>query len=189
MALTLQISATELKNSFVVYDCTGKFSSSNPGGYGVHNPDINHVQDAYLLIWSPNLPKGADPYKVKVYPDMPNKENLGYEVLPYMIGQQKNELESGKYKIKFVESGIDKSGVPFEKSALFVIVFVNNITCCIDKLIPKIGPDPFKDERQKKIIELSNLLESVCQQIKNELYDKADENIEYMKGQCKCSGC
>jgi hypothetical protein len=193
MSLILKISTSELKNSFVVYDCTGNYSSDNQGGYGVYNPKIKDVEDAFLEIYTPAIPYSATaaPYKIKVYSDMPNDKEFGFEIFPEMIGQHaaNSGIESGKYTIRYTVSGKDKNGVSYTKSVMMSFVFIKNVSCCIDKLGKKVGKDAFKDDKQKKIIELENLLQSAQYHIDCDLLDSANDIIEYLKGQCKCCCC
>jgi hypothetical protein len=189
MSLSLKISTSEHKNSFVVFDCTGNFSSSNTGGYGVKNPKITNVEEAFLDIYTPKQPfPSGIPFRINVFPDMPNDTEFGYEINPSDIGQE-NEIESGKYTIVFTVKGVYKNGVSFSRSTTYTTVFVNSITCCVDKEMKHVNKDAHKDEKQKKIIELNNLLQSVQNQIDCELFDTAAETIEYLKEQCKCCGC
>jgi len=190
MGLILKISTSEQKNSFAVYECTGNYSSSNTGGYGAYNPKIKDVEDAFLEIYTPKNPftPDATPYKIKVYPDMPNDKGFGYEITPSMINQQ-NEIESGKYTIRYTVVGKDKDGVSYTRTTMHTAVFINSISCCVDKKMKNVDKNAFKDEKQKKILELNNLLQSVQYQIDCELFDSAAEVIEYLKGQCKCCGC
>lgn len=190
MSLRPKISTSELKNSFVVYDCTGKFSSSNQGGYDSQNPKIKDVEDACLNIFTPSNPYSQDatPFKIVVYPDLPNDKGFGFEVMPEMIGQ-KDSVESGKYTIEYVVSGKDKNGISYTRKSTHVCVFVNSVICCIDKRGKHVDKNAFKDEKQKKTLELDNILQSVLYQIECELFDAASENIEYLKAQCECCGC
>jgi hypothetical protein len=120
---------------------------------------------------------------------LPNKGDIGYEVLPAHIGQSNAELESGKYKIKTSYDVQTKTGGIINVEGFTTEVFVNNITCCIDKHSNEVNENLYKDPKQKKITELSLLLVGVNKQIENGLYDKANETIDYMKLQCKCSEC
>lgn len=188
MALNLKITATEQKNSFIVYDCTGNYNGENKGGWGIPNQRIEDVEDAYLEIYPPNHPEGAEPIKIVTYPDFPNTEVLGFEILPYMVGMT-SEIKSGEYKIRLVVSGTDKKGVAFKKSTILSVVFTRSVECCVDHLLKRVGPDAFKSEAQKKIIELSNLLESVKYNVDCGLNTKANDIIQYLAAQCECCGC
>lgn len=207
MGLQLSISVVEETDSFIVNDCTGVFSSENKGGWGSLNPQIKDIETAvleitppydanpFLDISSPNPPApNADTfqppaYTIDVFPDFPNEEGNGFEVLPYMVGQSDNFLESGKWKIKLIITGKDKQGRPYTKSAIFEIVFVNSVTCCIDKLGSLVNKDALKDKKQQVIIELENMLESVCYAVEKELLDQADGIIRFLKEQCRCCAC
>lgn len=182
MSLQLKISVEECVNSFIVNDCTGAYSYDNKGGYGPLNKEISAITEAYLEFWGPSDTEYSN--KLNVLGELPNKDGFGVEILPYMVGNQ-DGIESGKWKIKYTE--VYASGT---YATTETVVFTKNIECCIDKLTANgLNGDVFKDEKQKLIIELSNLLESVIKQKECGLYDTANKNIDYLKSHCKCCGC
>jgi len=188
MSLKLAISIEELQNSFVIKDCTGKFSFENKTGYGVPNYKYEDINDAFIEIYSPSCNGVA--IKINTLPDFPNKDEFDYEILPYMVGSKHNEIESGLWKVRQTVIFNKKDGSLDKQTTLGIIVMKNSIECCIDKLTAnKLTHDVFKDDKQKLIIELSNLLEDVKLQIERGLNDLANTTIEYLKSHCKCCGC
>lgn len=181
------ISATEEKNSIIVYDCTGAFSYANKGGYGLPNAKLEDFFEAYFEVKPPSWKEGQDPIKVDVYPSFPSTDEFGFEVLPHMLNMK--EIESGEYKIKYITKYKDKKGATFTQSAMLTLFCMNSITCCIDKKQKQVRAGGFGDPRQKLIIELSNLLQSVNYQIDCGNYGIANEDLEYLKAQCNCCGC
>ena len=188
MGLEIKISAQEKEDSFLVFDCTGSYSSDNKGGYGGANLNISDVIKATLYIQGPSDTESY-PHVLDITGALPNKEGIGYEVLPAHIGQTGPKIESGKYKIKTSYDIQTKTAGMINKEGLTTEVFVNDITCCIDSHSNEINENLYKDPKQKKITELSLLLTGVMKQIENGFYDKANETIDYMKLQCKCSEC
>jgi len=189
MGLEIKISATEKEDYFLVFDCTGSYSGENKGGYGGANPHMSAVITSTLFVQGPSDTEEY-PHRIDVTGALPNKEGIGFQVLPVLIGQTNSELESGKYKLKLVHDvQSSSSAAMMEKTGTTTEVFVNNITCCIDKHSNEINENLHKDPRQKKVIELNLLLEGVNKQIDAGFYDKANETIDYMKLQCKCSSC
>lgn len=206
MSLQLSISAVEETESFIVNDCTGLFSSDNKTGFGGPNPRYEDITAAVLEITPPfdatpfldisdaNPPAPdagtftAPTFTINVFPDFPNEEQNGYEVLPYMVGQS-DFIESGKWKIKLIVEGVDKNKKSFKKSAITEVVFTKAVTCCIDKLTPNVNKNALKDKKQQVIIELNNLLESTGYAVEKELLDQADGIIKLLKAQCKCCAC
>lgn len=186
MSFKLSISATEEKNSIYLYDCTGNYNPATKNGYGIPNVKIEDVTEAFFEIKTPNFTTGDNPIIIDVFPDMPNKEGIPYEVLPYSLNMQ--EIESGEYKIKYTIVVKDKNGT-HTYTAFYALFCVKSVTCCIDKKAKEIRSGGSKDEKQKLIIELSNLLQSVKYQIDCGNYDTANEDTEYLKTQCKCCGC
>jgi hypothetical protein len=186
MAVQLKISTEERENSFVVYDCTGEWSGDNKGGYGGLNPKITDITKAISEIEPPKSSKPY-PFSIDVTGDIPNKEGIGFEVFPSQVQLQK--ITSGKWKFKYTVTMTGKGGSNITKTAYLTDVFINDITCCIDALSPALTANPFKSPKEVKILELSNLLENANGLVEAGSYDKADDIIDYMNGQCKCQNC
>lgn len=184
MSLRLSISATEQKNSFIVSNCTGKYSANNQGGFGIPNIRVKDIETSTLEITTPknevktiSIPAG----------DFPNEDSdLGYEVLPYMISM--NEIESGEYKLKLVITGTDKGGVKFTKTAVNKVIFTRTVSCCVDKMISKnIGTE--NQEKKKEMNELNYLINSMNESIRCNNYSVAKKTIDYLKEKCSCCNC
>jgi hypothetical protein len=187
--LILQISVTEEKNSIIFYDCTGPHSYDNKNGYGHPNPKIEDVVEAYLEVKRPGWVEGQEPIKIVLYPSVPNLTGFGFELTPSMLGSSNNDVESGQYKFKYVVVTVDKNGLRLTHTAYVTLFCMNAVTCCIDKRIKEIRAGGHNDPKQQLIIELSNLLEAVKYQIDCENFGIANEDVEYLKSQCKCCGC
>jgi hypothetical protein len=188
VSLRPKISAEERENTFVIYDCTGEFSGDNKGGYGGPNPLMSSVTAAKLEI-EPPLSKTAYPVTLNMFGILPNKDGIGVEIYPSQLNLSVNYIPSGKYKFRYTITVTGKGGVPQTITCYLVEVFVNAVTCCIDALQPKLTENPFKDPRQVKIVELSNLLENANWLIDSGKYDKAESVIEYLNTQCQCQNC
>ena len=190
MALQLKISAEEQKNSFYLYDCTGRYRFDNLNGWGVPNLDKKQVTNSYIEVTPPNPNKTLPPtFTVDLTGSFPNEENIPIEILPYQIGQANNVLTSGRYKIKWVIEGVDKKGQKVSYSTILDKIFINNVSCCVDKLQKTINKDAHKDPRQQVAIELNNLLESAYYAIETELNEQAVEIIDLLNAQCVCIDC
>lgn len=185
MSLSINISASEEKNSLNVFDCTGLYSPNNKGGYGVYNPQIKDVETAVLEITKAST---GEKFTVDVFPYLPTTTDVGFEVLPHQLGSSNGEIESDVYSIKMTVTGTYK-GKSFSYFGIIKKVLTKSVECCVDKWTKLIDKNVFKDDKQKKAIELNNLLESLCYQIDCELYDEASKTIEYLKVQCQCCGC
>lgn len=184
MALQINISAKEFKNSFAIYDCTGTYSSSNQGGWGGSNPKIENVTSATFEIYAP---ESLVPVQVSVYPDFPTTDKeLGYEITPSMLGMQ--HIESGTWKIVYVVNGKDNSGVNYTKKATLVIVFTNSAECCIDKMIKEVSPNAFDNKKQKLAVELWAELQAV-KMMKDCFPTNAQKILKHINLQCACCGC
>jgi len=210
MSLNIVISAEEQANSFFVYNCTGKQSHDNPGGFGGTNPSISDIQTATLTITAPDLhlpthltpgqidsivitPAPSNPvYTITVSPDFPNAidDDKGYEVLPYMVGNNQNIIPSGKWRITLtVEGTFGPLNKPFKASGFVDKVFTKTVTCCVDKLQKYVSVGNFKDKKSITITELNNLLFSAEYDIECGLLDQANGKIELLREQCTCPEC
>lgn len=188
MGVQLNISIQEERNSIIVNECTGFYSIKNIGGFGTINEKIEDITDAFIEIQPPSA-TSKYPFKVKTFPNFPNKELISYEILPVDVNAQ--EIESGEWKFKYtVEFTDPKTGKVTTRTAYEAAVLTKNVECCIDKMTSgKLRIDALNDPKQKLIIELSNMLEGVKQLIECGQYGKANETIEYLKSHCKCCGC
>lgn len=188
MAVHLNISIQEEKNSIIVNDCTGTFSIKNTGGYGTQNLRIEDITDAYIEVQPPSATEKY-PFKVVTFPEFPDKDFPAYEIMPNDVGAE--EIESGEWKFKMTVVFTDpKTGASSTKTAYATEVLTKNVECCIDKMTSgKLRINASNDPKQKLIIELSNLLEDVKKLIGCGQYGKANEVIEYLKSHCKCCGC
>lgn len=187
MSLQTEISVKENQNSFTVYDCTGKYSGDNKTGYGTPNQKLSDIVSSTLYIQSP-YDTTEYPNKLDVTGVLPNELELGYEILPAQIIGQKDEIESGLWKFKLVTVINRKTGGTDTKTAYLSSVFTKSIECCLDKHSP-LDAEAFSNAKQRKVIELSTLMTDVQWQIEKGFYDQANKTIEYLKSQCKCSGC
>lgn len=185
--LVAKIKVEEQDRSMLVYDCTGKYSPDNKGGFSGPNPTIERVKSAYLHICPPGQAEYI--HKLDVSAFLPNKDGIPMEVYPSQVGQSGPSFESGKYKFKYEITVSPQSGPDQTTNAYFTSVFTSQVECCVDEQAPSIDINKMKDPRQQKIVELSNLLESTMVLIDNGDYDKADKNIKYIKSYCNCPNC
>jgi hypothetical protein len=182
MSLQLKISAIEENKSFVVTDCTGKYSSSNQGGFGAPNIQTSDIETSILFITTPDKTE----FQINVYPDFPNKDGIAYEILPYMLNMQ--EIESGEYNLKLVITGTDKKGVKFTKTAYHTQFMTKTVSCCIDKIISKNIGTTDKLKKQE-MIELNDLLKSLEYSIDCGRMNRATKIVDLLKETCSCCDC
>ncbi len=188
MSLQIKISITEQEDSFYVDDCTGNYSSDNKGGYGGSNYKKSDIFESFFMIQGPSDKDYV--HSIDVTNSIPNSKDISYQVLPIQVGQNNNgTLESGLYKFKLLHRIKGPNSTMVEKFGYASEVFIKNIECCIDKNVKTLNQNAYKESRQLKIIELSTILDGVKCQIEESLYDQANETIDYLKQQCKCSGC
>lgn len=122
--------------------------------------------------------------------NFPNKKNLGYEITPYVIGSGINtSITSGKWTIRWTVSGIDIRKNPFTCQTLLVVVFINNVTCCVSKQTDKLTVKSFDILKDKAIIQMGVLLRGARKSIECGKFDDADQTIRFLNQQCVCVTC
>lgn len=179
-----KISAKEFNGTILVYETTGRYDASkNPGGFGGSNPATSKIVKSTLFAMGPKDSTYRE--AIDVTGDLPNVENIPREVLPEYFNQ--TELISGKYSFKIVHTVTLANSVAQDFEGDTIEVFTDNIKCCIQKLGYPTGKLDSVEERKKT--ELNLLLDGVADMVCKGYYNEAAETIEYLNGQCKCSGC
>lgn len=189
MGLKLSISASEEKNSFIIYDCTGNYKFDNQWGWGPPNPEIRKIISSKIFVTPPNLSPGVLPYEIDVTGGFPNTTDNGMEILPYQVGQANNQLQSGKYIIQLEVKGLNAKGVEYTATAILSKIFIRNVACCIDSLQKTVNRDAWKDMKQKGAIDLNLMLISAQWAIDCNLQGQAVEIIDFLNSQCTCIDC
>lgn len=178
MGFTTKIIITEEKNSFLVKDCSS---------YGAVGFRIDDIINAFLEVQPPSA-TDKYPFKIITYPVFPNKRGDEFGVMPSRF--KMDELESGEWKIKFTIEFKNRTGGTVTKTTFCSVVFIKTVECCVDKLTPVLKPGKaFTDQKQKTILELSNLLEGAKLAMERGLNGEANKVIDYLKAHCKCCGC
>jgi hypothetical protein len=122
--------------------------------------------------------------------NFPNLKHYGYEILPNMVGSvQNNKIISGLWTFQWIVNGITLQNTAFQSQRMLIDVFMNDVTCCVDKQTDKLNKHSFEDNKSRAIIELGVLLESACKSKKCGKYNEADETIRFLNGQCVCVTC
>lgn len=178
----------ESPNSIIVYDCTGRYSGSNPGGYGGPNFKISDIDSSTLYVQTPSDTQ-TYPHSIDVTSSLPNDAELGLEMLPSQVGIIGNEMDSGLYRFKLETTFNIKNGGTKTVSSYHSCIILKPLECCIEKLNGTVTVNAFKDPRQKKAAELDFLLANAKWNVDGGRYDQANTIIEYLKSQCKCPGC
>lgn len=188
MSLIVKISAIEEKDRIVLYECTGKYSGDNKGGWGKPNVELTHVQFAQLEVYPPNV---TVPIIVPVFPNLPTDDtDLGYE-LPIDLFSMK-KVESGVWKFVLKVKGVDSKAVPFEKSGEVKEVFTKSAECCVDimrrKTLNAYVNASTKDEKREAARELSVILDDALFAKCCGNYDVAQRLLKFINLQCECCG-
>ena len=85
------------KDFFHVYDRTGSYGKKNKGGWGSPNDKVSDVKSAKVRIYLP----GSDDYiEVDVFPNLPNTDCIGFEIIPNDLNL--DAFDPGVYKFEFI---------------------------------------------------------------------------------------
>ena len=186
MSLDIKIKTEELESSFVVFDCTGKYSGDNKGGYGIPNYKSEDIDSYFLHVTPPGYE--GDPYKIELTDDLPNSEGLGVEILPSQVGQASNSTTSGKWKFKAEVTFNLKQGGQRTLTAYHVTVFTKKVACCVDEAVSKSldsNDKSVKDAANEMSVLFDGAVFSACKG----WYDNADKILRFLSEQCKCVNC
>lgn len=128
--------------------------------------------------------------KINLTGNFPNKMDYGYEIIPPMIGTiSTTKITSGKWTLLWTVSGVDIKGNAFSTQTMLIVVFIKDVTCCVDKQTQNLHRSSFEDHKHRAIIELGVLLYVACKAIKCGKYDDANNTIQYLNQNCICLTC
>lgn len=186
MTLRPKITGKETKNAIVINECTGKYSASNKGGWGIPNAELSKVTKAQFEVY---VPEAITPQIISVFPDFPTDDTeLGYELTVSQLGLKK--VTSGTWKIGYRVFGVGANGVPYEKYTETKCVFLKDAECCIDKLKAKTVNVPInvfmKDEKKKSVVELEALYNDAVFAAGCGSFDVAQTILKFINLQCGC---
>jgi hypothetical protein len=188
-SLQLYISAKEDKDKIVVYECTGKYSGSNSGGWGKPNYELSMVTKAQFEVYPPQV---TTPIIIQIFPEFPTDDkDIGYELPVSFFSMTK--VESGTWKIGMRVFGTDSKAVAFERYTEMRFIFTKTAECCVDKLLSSTANVPVtvftKDDKKKVASELHTILEKALWAKECNKYDVAQNLLKYITLQCECPGC
>lgn len=175
------IRVDEDSEGVILYDVTGKYSSSNIYGHGVKNPDVTDYVKATMKAFSP---AGAQ-YSVNMTGDMPRIDDIGYLVRPQQLG---GKLNAGVWTFQLILELED--GTTY-KSGTYKKLLTREADCCVDALKSKIDYRNLMagSEREKKIVLLSIALKGAKEAAKCQRFEEAQKIIDIVIQNCKCDAC
>lgn len=182
----LKISAKETKDGLVIYDCTGKYSHDNKGGWELPNSSLAGVTLAQFEIYPP---KAITPIIIPVFPDFPTTDkDLGYEILLTQLAMK--SITSGVWKIGYRVKGNDQANVGYEQYVEKQFVFIKSAQCCVDTLTAHTTNTPLtdfmRDDKRRAAVELSALMRFAERAACCFNYNAAQTMLEYINLQCEC---
>lgn len=177
MSVELNISVEENCDSIYFYDRTGKYDPKcNKTGWCAPNQEISEATEAEVHIY---LPKAEEPIILDFFPDFPNMENEGYEILPEDLGLEK--FPSGIWRFDYfvrVSSGL--------LTASCQKLFTKDLECCINKKTVEVTPDNFDSKEVKESNEINLLFESAILNSCEGEVAKAQKIVDFLSIKCKC---
>lgn len=182
MSTKLKIKVEENKDSIYLFDMTGKYNERcNKGGWGNPNQDISLATSAELHVY---VPGAAAPVIINVFPDFPDTENRGYEILPVDIGLTK--LPSGIWRFDYYVRTFSSTGETLY-SVSCQRLFTKDVKCCLDKSGIKVSTDNFESKEVQKANTLHNLFLGAEDNACHGHVKEAQKIIDYLYTKCKCN--
>lgn len=181
MSVQLKIRVEENKDSIYLFDMTGKHTEKcNETGWGSPNPRITTATSAKIHVYAP---KETVPVILDVYPDFPNEENVGYEILPADIAQTK--LMSGIWRFDYFVTIATPQGETL-LSASCQMLFTKDVKCCTDKSTMEVTVDNYNDPEVVKSNSRQLLFQSALDNACLGNTKEAQKIIDHLYVKCKC---
>ncbi len=175
-----KIKVVEESDGFIVYDTTGKYSSSNTNGHGGPNLNIGDYTKATAFAVSPS----GQSYSVNMTGDMPRIDDIGYLIRPELID---GKMEPGVWTFWLELVGND---LKTYKSGTYKTLAIHVAKCCVDKMKNQINMQLLKgDEKQRKISLLHISLLGACWAANCQRWNEADSIVKTVYKNCKCDCC
>ncbi len=182
MALDVSIKTLETLPSDInlgaitVFDNTGVYSTSNPGGWTAPNPVTGDVTKTEIVFTDPD---GTETTIEDTELVLPNTTSIGFMVTADMLGL--TEITSGVWEL---EIRYTIAGIVYCKRAFFLMYQVVN--CCLEKrVVDYVVSDP-TDSANMKTMDLTRLL---CVAVKNAQLgqeETARSIMSYLRRNCEC---
>jgi len=166
------------KDFFHVYDKTGKYDKKkNKGGWGSPNYNVSEVTEARVKIF---FPDNDIPSEVDVFPNLPNKDCIGFEIIPDDVGL--DEFPPGV--IRFELHVLLYNGVSLVDDCY--IFYYQPLECCISKKAMNTDILDASSPEALKVIELQTLLKDAKRCACGGKMECAQEISEYIWINCNC---
>lgn len=191
MSLVYKISLEERVGSFVIKDITGSYTFDYPYGYGPLNVVPSYITSCTAYIQSPTQ-------VYEIVKDLGSQfpgDGSEFQIMPWDVNA--NGIASGKWTV-LVEiegtypTGHAQAGLTFKFSATTSAVFIKEVECCVDKMTAQTYntkfDDVFREEKSRKVAEISVLLNRVKRAICCGDMVSANNIITYLRLNCRC-GC
>lgn len=181
MSVQPKIRVEENKDSIYLFDVTGKFSEKcNKTGWGSPNSRITSATSAKIHVYAP---KQTVPVILDVYPDFPNEDNVGYEILPADIAQTK--IVSGIWRFDYFVTVATSDGETF-LAASCQMLFTKDVKCCTDKSTIEVNTENYNDPEVLKSNARQLLLKSAADNACLGNRKEAQKIIDHLYTKCKC---
>lgn len=176
----LKFSVDAGKDFFHLHDQTGGKGKKNKTGWGSSpNTPLSDVVSAIVKIYPPKS-EGEPIAIVDVYPYLPNKECIGYEVIPEDLGLE--SFDPGIWNFG-LEVTLYNGVVLAEDCWIF---YWQPLLCCIEKKKMKTSLLDASSPKAKKVLELEALLEKAKDCSCAGKRDCAQEISDYIWTNCGC---
>lgn len=193
--MSLQVNfKTEENSQRLFYDfieLTGIYGAGNPGGYNSPNPtavsqNFTRIKmqkrgDATVYDITPNagLPSDVDTFKLKVYAtSFGFAAGVKYDDTIYHIWYE-------------VGTQVLPADPVITSTEDFYVIFTAGIRCCLTNIrknlqVPSSGACHCEDAAITENTDMMNLMNGLCELVKCDKLDKAQENLEFIQRYCAC---
>lgn len=189
MNLLPRLKVEETVTAFNLTDCTGLYSFENKGGYGAQTIRPEWITEATVVV--KHVRSGKVSGRINVMDNLAKNEGF-FQINPWNIDSSWKVFMVGKYEFIYsIKATIPRTGEKRNPTTTAVCVSIIPAECCVDKMTGKTYNVPmhslFKDERSRKLAELSVLMNRIKKAVDCKDWDSADRMVYDISINCDCN--
>lgn len=139
VSLSFNISLSSDAKTLTITDTTGQYSSTNTGGWGSFNPDLNTALTAVMQLSKRNADGTfGTTTSIDMFPTLPSDSEGAFDITATLAGQGIT-FSDGIYRLKYIVSGNNGGISPYNLSITRYDTLRNSISCCGQKMAAKVA--------------------------------------------------